>query len=355
MMKETILYYLPILKAMAVPLIVLALIPIMVWMERKGSAFIQDRIGPNRAHVGPIRLKGFLHMIADAIKFLNKESFTPKYAYKPLYYLAPFFAVAPVLATVGIIPFAEPVTVSGQTIYFQGIHLETGLIFFFAIGALHVYAVVLGGWASNSRYSLLGGLRATAQLISYEVALILTILGVLMIHESTNLNTIIKEQSSLVWKWGICTQPLGFLLFFVSGLAETERIPFDLPEAESEIVAGYMTEYSGLKFSMYMLGQYVTVLAVSSIVVALFLGGWQLPFISAELCREYLGTALTAGLQIVTFGIKLFVMIWIFVWIRWTLPRFRYDQLMSLGWKSILPLALLNLFATGFIVLLVSG
>lgn len=351
-MTMNLSFLIVIAKAAIVPLIALLLVPIMVWIERKGSAFIQDRPGPNRAHVGPFRLKGFLHMIADGIKFVSKESFTPKHAYLPLYFIAPFFAVAPILSTLGIIPFAEPVEIGDRIYQFQSVPLKTGLLFFFAIGSLSVYSIVLGGWSSNSRYSLLGGLRSTAQLISYEVTLILTVIGVLMIYQTVNLNEIIQRQSAWIWKWGIITQPVGFILFFVSGLAETERIPFDIPEAESEIVAGYHTEYSGLKFSMYMLGQYVTVLALSAIIAALFFGGWQIPLVPSDTLRKLFGTWPTVGLQMFSYLLKILIIYWIFVLIRWTIPRFRYDQLMHLGWKVILPLSLANIFVTGLVLLL---
>jgi len=345
--------WLVILKAAMIPFVVLAVVPLLVWVERRGSAFIQDRPGPNRAKIGPIGLMGLPHILADGIKFAMKESFIPENAYKPLYFLAPFFAVAPIMTTVAVVPFADDIEISGQVFHMQGIPLETGLVFIFALAALSVYSIVLAGWSSNNRYSLLGGLRSTAQMISYEISLILTILGAVMIYNSVELNAMVHWQTAHPYLWGFVLQPVGFVLFLVVGVAEIERIPFDIPEAESEVVAGYHTEYSGLKFSMFMFGQYVSAISISAIVVTVFLGGWQVPFLSTETLRSLLGMYGAAAAQTGSFLLKMAVMLWSLVWLRWTLPRFRYDQLMHLGWKVILPLSLANIFVTGVVILLI--
>ncbi len=347
--------WITIFKAAFMPFTILAAVPLLIWVERRGSAFIQDRPGPNRARIGSFTLLGLPHVLADAIKFVTKESFIPSGAYKPLYYIAPFFAVAPALSTIAVVPFAAPLDVNGQTIHFQGIPLESGLIFIFALTALSVYSIVLGGWSSNNRYSLLGGLRASAQMISYEVSLILTLLGALMIYGTAELNTMVEAQTHLPYMWGFVLQPVGFILFLVVGVAEIERIPFDIPEAESEVVAGYHTEYSGLKFSMYMFGQYVTSIIVSAIVVTMFLGGWQVPFLSTQMLNDMLGSFGRVVVQMGSFTTKMALMLWFLVWLRWTLPRFRYDQLMRLGWKVILPITLVNIFVTALVVLLIDS
>ncbi len=346
--------WIDLLKAAILPLTILGVVPLLIWVERRGSAFIQDRPGPNRARIGSYTLLGLPHVIADGIKFVTKESFIPEGAYKPLYFIAPFFAVAPALSTIAVVPFADRLKIGeGEFLYFQGVHMESGLILIFALTALSVYSIVLGGWSSNNRYSLLGGLRASAQMISYEVSLILTLLGALMIFGTAELNQIVRAQSAMPWGWGMVLQPVAFILFLVVGVAEIERIPFDIPEAESEVVAGYHTEYSGLKFSMYMLGQYVTAIIVSAIVVTVFLGGWQVPFLSTSVLTDTFGTVGRILLQMGSFTVKMALMLWFLVWLRWTLPRFRYDQLMQLGWKVILPITLANVFVTALVLLLI--
>lgn len=338
--------------AALVPLGILAVIPFCIWAERRVSAVMQDRRGPNRASIGPLHLLGLPHTLADAIKFATKESFIPANANKPLYFIAPFFAVAPVIITFVVIPFADSLQINGQTLYIQALPMENGLIFFFALAAMSVFSIILGGWSSGNRYSLLGGLRSSAQMVSYEIALALSLVGALMLYGTAELNTMVQAQGAQIYRWGFVYQPLGFLIFFITGVAETERIPFDIPEAESEVVAGFHTEYSGLKFSMYMLGQYVTTLAISAIAVTVFLGGWQIPFLSTAFLNETVGEIPRVFLQVSCFTGKLAVLMWFFIWIRWSLPRFRYDRLMDLGWKVFIELALLNILVTGFILLL---
>ncbi len=327
----------------------------LILVERKVAAYAQDRIGPNRAgrHLTlPFGIKinlpfGLLQPIADGAKMVLKEDVVPTYVDKPLYILAPMIAI--IAATLGfaVVPFG-PVG-PGQVMQFQiAPGVDIGIVYVFAIGSLAVYGVVLAGYASNNKYSFLGGLRSSAQLISYEVPLGMSILGMVLLAGSLDLGKIMAWQDQHVW--GIVAQPIGFLLFLVSGFAETNRLPFDLPESEQELVGGFHTEYSAMKFGMFFLGEYMHVITVSYLTVILFLGGWDFPGLSVEqtgLLSAILKVLVTAG--------KVSFMIFLIMWIRWTLPRFRYDQLMDLAWKSLVPLALVNLVATAGIIQLIRG
>ena len=327
----------------------------LILVERKVAAYAQDRIGPNRAgrHLTlPFGIKinlpfGLLQPIADGAKMVLKEDVVPTYVDKPLYILAPMIAI--IAATLGfaVVPFG-PVG-PGQVMQFQiAPGVDIGIVYVFAIGSLAVYGVVLAGYASNNKYSFLGGLRSSAQLISYEVPLGMSILGMVLLAGSLDLGKIMAWQDQHVW--GIVAQPIGFLLFLVSGFAETNRLPFDLPESEQELVGGFHTEYSAMKFGMFFLGEYMHVITVSYLTVILFLGGWDFPGLSVEqtgLLSAILKVLVTAG--------KVSFMIFFIMWIRWTLPRFRYDQLMDLAWKSLVPLALVNLVATAGIIQLIRG
>lgn len=342
-----------VLLPVTVPILLLTGIPIAVWIERRGAAFIQDRVGPNRIPFFGLRNAGLLQPIADALKLLVKEDFVPAKADKFLYYLAPAFSMTPALLTFAVIPFADVLEVGSYRIPLQVADLNVGILFIFAIASLGVFGIVFGGWASNNKYSLLGGLRSSAQMISYEVAMGLSVIGVLIVFESVRLNDIVRQQGELLFgflpRWGIVVQPLGFLLFFVAALAETNRIPFDLPEAEAEIVAGYHLEYSSFKFSMYFMAEYVNMLVASGLLVSLFLGGWQIPWLPTATLVSWVGPWVTAALQATAFVVKLWFIMWVMIWIRWTLPRFRYDQLMGLGWRVMLPLALMNLCVTSLV------
>lgn len=320
----------------------------LILVERKIAAWSQDRVGPNRA--GPF---GLIQPLADGAKMLLKEDVVPTYVNKPLYLLAPCIAI--IAATIGfaVVPFG-PVgpgnpTILGQSVQFQiAPGIDIGILYIFAIGSLAVYGVILAGWASNSKYSFLGGMRSSAQLISYEIPLGLSILGMVLIARSLDLNTIVNWQDSHAW--GIVVQPLGFLLFLVSAFAETNRLPFDLPESEQELVGGFHTEYSAMKFGMFFLGEYLHVITVSFLVAILFLGGWD--FFGLN---QFQTGWISALLKVAVLSAKVAFMIVLIMWVRWTLPRFRYDQLMDLAWKRMIPLALVNLVVTAAIVQLVRG
>ncbi len=336
-----------------IPVVLLTGVPIATWIERRGAAFIQDRVGPNRIPLFGLRNAGILQPVADALKLLVKEDFLPARADRFLYFLAPIISMLPPLLTFAVIPFGDTVVIGSYAIRLQVADLNVGILFIFAIASLGVYGIVLGGWASNNKYSLLGGLRSSAQMISYEISMGLSIIGILIVFESVRLNDIVRMQGALLWgvipKWGIVVQPLGFLLFFIASLAETNRIPFDLPEAEAEIVAGYHLEYSSFKFSMFFMAEYVNMLVASGVIVCLFLGGWQIPWLPTHTLTAYLGPILTALVQVTVFVLKLWFLMWVFIWLRWTLPRFRYDQLMRLGWRVMLPLALANICITAIV------
>jgi NADH-quinone oxidoreductase subunit H len=327
----------------------------LIYVERKVAAYAQDRIGPNRAGREFGIPFGLLQPLADGAKMLLKEDVIPAYVNRPLYLLAPMIAI--VMATVGfaVIPFgpvgaSSPTWLGGYRIDFQiAPYIDIGIVYVFAIGSLAVYGVILAGWASNNKYSFIGGLRSSAQLISYEVPLGLSIMGMVLIAGSLDLNDIINWQDRHFW--GIVVSPLGFLIFLVSAFAETNRLPFDLPESEQELVGGFHTEYSAMKFGMFFLGEYLHVITVSFLVVILFLGGWDLPFVLDQ-GQTGLFVALIKTLVIL---IKVAMVILFMMWVRWTLPRFRYDQLMDLAWKSLIPLALVNLVATAAVVQSIRG
>lgn len=305
----------------------------LILAERKVAGFIQERHGPNR--VGPF---GLLQPIADGIKTLIKEDITPARADSLIHTLAPAMVLAPALMTFSVIPFGTGIEAFGRHIKFQVVDINIGILLIFAITSIGVYGVVLGGWSSNNKYSLLGGLRSSAQMISYEIALGLSVIGIILITGSLRLNDIVDSQLGM---WNIVKQPLAFIIFITAIFAETNRLPFDLAEAEQELVAGYHTEYSGFKYSMFMMGEYSNVITASALIVTLFFGGWDVPFVD----EAALG-ALGAFISVLSFALKTAFFLFLYLWVRWTLPRFRYDQLMHLGWKVLLPLALLNLILT---------
>lgn len=337
---------------------VLNLAGILTWAERRQSAFMQDRLGPNRANVFGITLIGLLHPVADGIKMMSKEDFTPAGADKFLHALAPFLGMFPAFVVFAVIPFADTLVIFGHEIDFLVSDISIGLLFIIAVLGIAVYGVFLAGWSSNNRWSLMGALRATAQMISYEVTLGLTLIGILMVYQSLRLDEIVLAQGELMLgfipKWGIVTQPFAFLLFFTAAIAETKRTPFDLPEAESELVAGYFTEYSGMKFGMFFMGEFAELVIVGGVVTSLFLGGWQIPWVSTETLLGIFPSIIVALIQIGVFTTKVVAICWLQLTVRWTLPRFRYDQLMRLGWKMLLPLSLANILITGFVILLLN-
>jgi NADH-quinone oxidoreductase subunit H len=347
-----------------VPLVGIALltsVPIMVTIERRGSAWMQRRVGPNR--VGPL---GLLQPISDAIKLVFKEENIPAQAHKVLFILAPALAVLPPMFAFSVIPFSGTVLIGGQEFPGQIANVNVGLLLLLAITSLHVFSVLAAGWASNNKFSLMGALRASSQMISYEIAIGITITSLVMAYGTLDLREIVRAQEvgGKLGHWGVLYQPLAFLILWVCSFAETNRLPFDLPEGESELVAGYHTEYSGLKFGLFMMGEYVAMILASSFLVTLFFGGFNLPFISQAELRDLIvgwgfpldqASWIQGLIQLAAFASKVAVFMWIFVWVRWTLPRFRYDQLMDLGWKVLLPLGILNVIATVLITFFYSG
>ncbi len=328
--------------------------------ERKVSALMQDRIGPNRASVFGFTFNGLFHPVADALKMIFKEDFVPGRAEKLLFTLAPFFALVPVLALFAVIPFGDYVTVLGCRVDLQIADLPLGLFFVLAMSGLAIYGVFLAGWASKNNFALLGAMRGAAQMVSYEVVLGLTLVGLLMIYGSAGLQDMVRAQGGLIHgfipAWGIVYQPFAFILFLTAAIAENKRTPFDLVEGESEII-GYFMEYSSMRFAAFMFAEFVEIILVSMLAATLFFGGWQIPYlyetgiILPGGLQLPLNHYLVAALQVASFSVKTVFFSWFLLVVRWTLPRFRFDQLMGLCWKALLPLALLNIFITGAVLL----
>ena len=399
-------YIFSLLKVVVPFLVIFQLLPLLIWAERKGSAFIQDRVGPNRASIQGVRVGGIIHSIADVLKLLFKEDIIPSHVNKPFYLLAPFIALFIACVTFVVIPYADS---TGSAYMFQVADLNIGILYILSIASLGVYGVMLAGWSSNNKFALLVGLRSGAQMVSYELPVGLSLLAVLMLTGSFSLQDIVLQQTSSVLGWNVFVLPIPFLIFLVSTFAETNRAPFDLPEGESELVAGYHTEYSSMKFAMFFMAEYAHMIIASAMIATIFFGGWQVPFASTEFLRAnadkvlvfggigfalfsllvglfliskykknhygdkrdyevlvfgvpailtafavFIGLLLfspfvltenarvlvAAGVQIITFITKILAMCWVFIWVRWTLPRFRYDQLMTLGWKYMLPVSM---------------
>ncbi len=325
-------WYVQVIKAIVIFAIAVQIVPVVLLAERKLLGRFQGRVGPNR--VGPF---GALQPLADIIKLLSKEQFRPNSSVGFLFVIAPVISIVTAIAAFAIIPFGDVANIFGQDVGLYGIDVGIGVLYVFAFGAIAFYGLMLGGWASGSKYSFLGAMRAAAQLISYEVAMGLSLVGVIMTAGTLSLPEIVLAQEGM---WYVVPQFVGFLIFLLSAFAETNRAPFDLPEADAELVAGYNTEYGGGRFATYFFAEYLNILVVSGIAVTMFLGGWQLP----------LGIDPPGWVDpFVVFG-KLFFFVFLFVWIRATLPRLRYDQLMSLGWKVLLPLATLNALVTAIVV-----
>ena len=341
-----------VIKSAIVIFVLLTAVAYTVWLERKVVGHMQNRWGPTR--VGPF---GLLQPAADGIKFLFKEDLTPPHVYKPLYIAAPMIAVVFALTSIAVIPFGNNVTIGpfgiAGTVYGPysiplqiATDVNIGLLLILGVTSIGVYGVALAGWSSNNKYSLLGGLRASAQMVSYEISLGLSLVGVLIMAGSFNLHDIVSAQGGRLWgffpRWFVFPQLIGFFCYIIAAYAETNRIPFDLPEAETELVAGYHTEYSAMKFAMFFMAEYANMITVACVATLMFFGGWHGPIFGPSL--------LQAVLPVFWFALKVFVFLFIYIWVRGTLPRFRYDQLMAFGWKFLLPVALVNLIGTAIAV-----
>ncbi|MGA2416099.1 MAG: NADH-quinone oxidoreductase subunit NuoH [Candidatus Sulfotelmatobacter sp.] len=328
-----------VIKSLIVLVVVLTAVAYTVWLERKVVGHMQNRWGPTR--VGPF---GLLQPAADGLKFLFKEDLTPPHVYKPLFIAAPMMALIFALTSISVIPFGNSFTVGGYTIPLEITDVNIGLLLILGVTSMGVYGVALAGWSSNNKYSLLGGLRASAQMVSYEIALGLSLVGVLIQSGSFSLRDIVNAQAGHFWgfipRWNIFHgQFIGFFIYLMAAYAETNRIPFDLPEAETELVAGYHTEYSAMKFAMFFMAEYTNMITVACLATLLFFGGWRAgPLFGPEWLHVIL--------PVFWFAAKIFCFLFLYIWVRGTLPRFRYDQLMSFGWRFLLPLAIANLVAT---------
>ena len=375
-----------IIKTLFILLVaVAALAPLLTWIERKQSAVMQDRIGANRADVAGITILGLFHPVADVVKLLTKEDVVPQGANRVMHMIAPLIAAVPAMIGYAVIPFGG-VYIFGETaISLVVADPDWGMLYIFAIASIATYGTVIAGWSSNNNWSLLGGLRASAQMISYEVTMGLSLVGVFMVFQTLKLTDMAIAQDttlrvfgflellfgvSVPWldwvrvpAWGIVYQPLGFVLFLTCIMAENKRPPFDLPEGESEIVAGYHLEYSGMRFGLFFMSEFIQIIVIAGLVATLFLGGWSIPYLSqqtiigaiAPVFGEGFATVACMALHFATFMAKVVAMIWLQMQLRWTLPRFRYDQVMDLCWKIMLPLSIANILVTGLVMLIAGG
>lgn len=326
MIEALIFLVLTIIKIGVVVGVLLLIIAYLIWVERKVMAHMQVRLGPMR-----VGWHGLLQPIADGLKLIFKEDIIPAHASKVVFVLAPVISTVPALMAIAVIPFGDTISIFGRSIDMVITDVNIGILFILAVTSVGIYGVILGGWSSNNKYSLLGALRSSAQMISYELSLGLSLIGVIMISQSLSLVDIVNSQAKY---WFVILQPLGFLIYAISAIAETNRCPFDLPEAETELVAGFHTEYSSMKFALFFMAEYANIITVSAVAVTFFFGGWRGPFLP----------------PVVWFLIKMALCIFFFIWLRSTYPRFRYDQLMKFGWKILLPVALVNILITGLVM-----
>ncbi len=342
-----------IILVLSLFLLALTVAAYSTWAERKVAAIMQDRIGPNRS--GPF---GLLQPLADGGKFFFKEDFTPANAEKFLFIIGPALVMFISLITGAVIPWGKSLQIGGESYALQVANIDVGVLYLIGMVSIGVYGVMLGGWASNNKFSLIGAIRASSQMISYELAMGLALLAIIMMAGSLNLNDIVEQQThGKIWgfvpeisgmNWNIFYQPLAFLIFFVAALAETNRAPFDLPECESELINGYHTEYSSMKLGFYLFAEYINMYISSAIMATLYFGGYDIPFVN----DAALNPNTAAILGFVCLMAKTIFFVFVFMWVRWTIPRFRYDQLMNLGWKSLIPLALVNMLITAVFILL---
>jgi NADH-quinone oxidoreductase subunit H len=423
-------FLLIILRVAFAAFVPLCFIAVCVWMERRGAGFFQDRAGPNRAHIFGFRAGGLVQNAADGAKLFFKEDVIPSHVKHKFYFvIAPLIVFFTAVASFAVVPFADSLVLAGKTYVMQGIPMDVGILWFLALAGFAVYGIILAGWSSTNKYGMLGGLRAAAQVISYEIPMALAIISLLVVYGTVNLSEMVQYQGQLLFgfipMWGIVLQPLGVIIFVVAAFAETNRTPFDLAEGESEIVAGFHVEYSAMKFAIFFMGEYVALFTSSAIIVTLYFGGYQIPWLDTKTLIAYAkpiaGILMVAVpvaayyficwmrknnkshyerendprkkevavysiciwilvavielvlltilifssggamahifatlLQVCTFLVKVTMMIFVYIWVRWTLPRFRYDQLQKLGWQTLLPLSLLNIFVTSAIVVALS-
>jgi len=372
-----------IVKALFILIVMVAgIAPVITWIERKQSAVMQDRIGANRADIGGITVLGLLHPAADVIKLLSKEDVVPDGANRVLHLLSPLIAAVPAIIAFAVIPFGGVYQFGDSTLNLVVADIDWGLLYIFAIGSIAAYGTVIAGWSSNNNWSMLGSLRASAQMISYEVTMGLTVVGVFMVFQTLRLSDMALAQDSTFrvfgffdllfgvdWfrgldfvrlpSWGIFMQPLGFVMFLTAIMAENKRPPFDIPEGESEIIAGYHLEYSGMRFGLFFMSEFIEVIVIAALVATIFLGGWAVPWYSTDDIiggvSSFFGVGFATGLCVVihfhVFLLKVLALIWLQMLIRWSLPRFRYDQVMDLCWKILLPLSIANIFVTGVVLL----
>ncbi|MDI9338144.1 MAG: NADH-quinone oxidoreductase subunit NuoH [Alphaproteobacteria bacterium] len=327
-------------------LVTLGLALYTTFAERKVAAFLQDRPGPNR--VGPM---GLFQPFADGLKLIMKEDLIPSHANKQLFILGPFLAMSAALLVSGIIPWSTPIEINHTKISLQIADINIGVLYAFAVVSIGVYGILIGGWASNNKFSLLAALRGASQAISYELPMGLSLIALICLTGTLSLSDIVQQQAQAGHWWYVAYQPLGFLLFFICALAECNRTPFDLPEAENELNFGYHQEYSSMKLGFYLFAEYVNMIMSSAIMACLYFGGYDVPFVDETL----LNPNLAAVLGLISILFKIVIFLFVFMWIRWTIPRFRYDQLMNLGWKKLMPLALANLILTIFISLILKS